>query len=137
MDEDDPRLLGTRCTSCGTYFFPRESSFCRNPDCDGTSFDEVALSRRGRLWSWTTNHYAPPPPYVAAEPFEPYSLAAVELADEHMVILGQVDAATDPASLRLGTEMELTLATLFSDDEHDYVVWNWRPLAESAAGSAS
>jgi uncharacterized OB-fold protein len=137
MDEDDPRLLGTRCTSCGTYFFPRESSFCRNPDCDGTSFEEVALSRRGRLWSWTTNHYAPPPPYVAAEPFEPYSLAAVELADEHMVILGQVDAGTDPASLRLGAEMELTLATLFSDDEHDYVVWNWRPLAESAAGSVS
>ena len=25
MDEASPRLLGTRCTTCGTYFFPKES----------------------------------------------------------------------------------------------------------------
>jgi uncharacterized OB-fold protein len=132
MDDNDPRLLGTRCTTCGTYFFPRESSFCRNPTCDGTAFDEVPLSRRGRVWSWTTNHYPPPAPYMAAEPFEPFTIAAVELADEHMVILGQVEAGADPASLRMGEVMELTLSTLFSDDDHEYVVWKWRPVAGPA-----
>src|SRR5258708_8695155 len=100
MDDDEPRLLGTRCTTCGTYFFPREAFFCRNPSCDGTSFDEVPLSRRGRIWSWTTNHYPPPAPYVAADPFVPYTIAAVELAGEHMVIMRQVDPAAHPASLR-------------------------------------
>ena len=131
MDDDDPRLLGSRCASCGTFFFPRQSFSCRNPDCDGRVLEEVALSRRGRLWSWTTNHYPPPAPYMAAEPFEPFTIAAVELADEHMVILGQVEAGADPASLRMGEVMELTLSTLFSDDDHDYVVWRWRPVASS------
>jgi uncharacterized OB-fold protein len=137
MDDDDPRLLGSRCTTCGTYFFPRESSFCRHPECDGTTFEEVPLSRRGRVWSWTTNHYAPPPPYVAAEPFEPFTIAAVELADEHMVILGQVETGTDPHALRTGAEMELTLSTLYSDDQHDYIVWKWRPVADAATGEPS
>ena len=137
MDDDEPRLLGTRCTTCGTYFFPREAFFCRNPSCDGTDFDEVPLSRRGRIWSWTTNHYAPPAPYVAADPFVPYTIAAVELADEHMVIMGQVDPGADPASLRAGLEVELTLDTLFSDADHDYVVWKWRPVRTAPASAGA
>ena len=40
----EPRLLGTRCTTCGTVFFPRASGFCRNPECRGREFDEVELS---------------------------------------------------------------------------------------------
>jgi uncharacterized OB-fold protein len=135
MDDDEPRLLGTRCTTCGTYFFPRESFFCRNPACDGTEFEDAPLSRRGRIWSWTTNHYAPPAPYVAADPFVPYTIAAVELADEHMVVLGQMDRGTDPASLHTGLEVELTLDTLFSDEEHDYVVWKWRPVVTAGVSA--
>ena len=128
MDEEDPRLLGSRCTSCGTYFFPRETFFCRNPACDGRTFDEVPLSRRGRVWSWTTNHYAPPPPYVAPEPFVPYTVAAVELAEEQLVVLGQLVDGVDPSSLTTGTEVELTLGTLFEDESATHVVWKWAPV---------
>jgi uncharacterized protein len=66
LDDADPRLLGNRCTRCGSYFFPKASAFCRNPGCDGTEFEETPLSNRGTVWSYTTNHYAPPAPYVAA-----------------------------------------------------------------------
>ena len=66
---DDPALLGSRCTVCGTYFFPREASFCRNPACRGREFEEVELSRRGRVWSFTDNRYQPPAPYVSPDPF--------------------------------------------------------------------
>jgi len=128
MDEEDPRLLGSRCTSCGTYFFPRETFFCRNPACDGRTFDEVPLSRRGRVWSWTTNHYAPPPPYVAPEPFVPYTVAAVELAEEQLVVLGQLADGVDPASLTTGAEVELTLETLFEDETAAHMVWKWAPV---------
>ena len=58
MDEERPRLLGSRCKSCGTYFFPKESFFCRNPNCDGAEFEEVPLSPMGKLWSFTNNCYA-------------------------------------------------------------------------------
>jgi uncharacterized OB-fold protein len=126
LDNDDPRLLGSRCTTCGTFFFPRADLFCRNPLCEGTEFEEVKLSRRGRVWSYTVNAYQPPPPYMAADPFSPFSIAAVELAEEKMVVLGQVLSGTDP--LEIGTEVELVLDTLYEDDEHEYLVWKWRPV---------
>ena len=53
-----PRLLGTRCATCGTVYFPKETTFCRNPGCAGTEFAETELSPRGRLWSFTNNCYA-------------------------------------------------------------------------------
>jgi uncharacterized OB-fold protein len=128
MDAEDPRLLASRCTTCSTYVFPPASFFCPNPDCTGREFEELALSRRGRVWSWSTNHYPPPPPYVAADPFVPYTVVAVELADERIVVLGQLAEGVDPSVLTVGAEVELTLGTLFSDDVHDYVVWNWKPV---------
>ena len=71
-DGEIAHLIGTRCTSCGSYFFPRETYFCRNPACRGNDFEEIPLSRTGTLWSFTDNRYPPPAPYVAPDPFEPY-----------------------------------------------------------------
>ena len=129
MDGPEPCLLGTRCRKCGCTFFPKETAFCRNPGCDGAEFEEVELSRRGTLWSFTDNRYKPPAPYVSADPFEPYAIAAVELAKERMVVLGQVVAGVPVERLRTGMEMELVLDTLYSDDAKDYVVWKWRPVS--------
>ncbi|MFI5040988.1 MAG: Zn-ribbon domain-containing OB-fold protein [Acidimicrobiales bacterium] len=131
---DAPALLGSRCTACGTYFFPRESAFCRNPACSGRAFEGVELSRRGRIWSFTDNRFKPPPPYVSPEPFVPYTIAAVELAAERIVVLGQMAAGVDPAGLRAGLEVELVLGTLYTDDEHEYLVWNWRPVDAGEGG---
>jgi uncharacterized OB-fold protein len=125
-DDDQPRLLGSRCTACGARFFPKTAA-CRNPECGRGELQEVALSRTGRVWSFTDNRYQPPPPYVAPDPFEPYAIAAVELADERMVVLGQLAPGADADSLTLGSEMELTVGTLYEDDDHEYLVWKWRP----------
>ena len=128
MDPDAPRLIGTRCGDCGTYYFPKETVFCRNPGCASTALDEVRLSPRGRLWSFTNNCYAPPAPYVSADPFVPYAIAAVELEEEKLVVLGQVDGAA-VEDLEAGMEMELTLAPLFEEDGREVMVWKWRPAA--------
>ena len=125
--DDEPHLLGTRCDTCGTFFFPPETTFCRNPHCDGTNLEEVRLSRRGKVWSSTVNHYPPPPPAISPDPFEPYGVAAVELAEERMVVLGQVAGnATEP--LAVGAEVELVVEGLFEDDDNEYLVWKWRPV---------
>jgi uncharacterized OB-fold protein len=126
---DTPALLGTRCTTCGTYFFPREEMLCRNPDCTGREFEEVELSRRGRIWSFTDNRYQPPAPFVSPDPFVPYTIVAVELAAERMVVLGQLATGADPTTLRAGQEVELEIGTLYEDADHEYVVWKWRPTA--------
>ena len=125
-------LVGTQCHTCRTFFFPKETHFCRNPACRGTAFDTVELSPRGTLWSFTNNCYAPPLPYVAKDPFEPYALAAVELEREKMVVLGQVAHGFSTADLEVGMPMELVVETLFEDEQTEYVVWKWKPVKRAA-----
>lgn len=126
------RLLGTRCTSCGTPYFPRNDLACRNPGCtgpkDGSELEDYAFSNRGRVWSYADARYKPPPPYVAAEPFRPYAVAAVELETERIVVLGQVVPEVGVADLEVGMEVELTEGTLYEDDDAEYTVWMWRPV---------
>ena len=102
LDEQSPALLGSRCTTCGNIAFPKETYFCRNPECQGTEFAETELSRTGTVWSYTDACYQPPKPYEAADPYVPFALAAVELAAEKMVVMGQVVPGVGVADLTVG-----------------------------------
>lgn len=105
VPEAEFRLLGTRCTACTSVFFPREDDWCRNPGCPGGGeLAEVPLSPRGRVWSYTDGRYRPPAPYVSDPdaPWEPYTLVAVELAAEAMVVLGQAAPGVRPSRSRGG-----------------------------------
>ncbi len=124
----EPSLLGSRCRTCGTVTFPPTAAFCRNPDCDGLEFDAVPLSRQGRVWSYTDARYQPPPPYVPPGPEHvPFAIAAVELEDEQMVVLGQVADGYSVDDLFVGQLVELVVEVLFTADGVDHVVWKWRP----------
>jgi hypothetical protein len=127
--EVKPHLIGTQCEKCGTYFFPKQSHFCKNPGCESTDFREVELSRTGRIWSYTNACYKPPEPFVAQEPFEPYAIAAVELETEKMVVLGQVIEGLGVDDLKVGMTMELVLEPLHETDDDIKVTWKWQPLA--------
>jgi len=130
----EPQLLGTRCTACGSYFFPKERTSCKNPHCQATTLEEVALSRRGTLWSYTSAGYPPPPPFIPArEPFEPFAIAVVELEKERLCILGMVPAPIRCADLRVGMTMELVLDALHEDAEQRYLTWKWRPVPGTEA----
>jgi uncharacterized OB-fold protein len=136
-DGTAPALLGSRCTECGTYAFPAESKYCGNPDCGSTTFDTVELSRRGRIWSYTDARYQPPAPYVAADPYVPFCLAAVELAAEKLVVMGQVVPGVTVDDLTVGDEVELVVDTLYSEDGTDYLVWKWSPVGLATTSDAS
>jgi uncharacterized protein len=124
-----PALVGSRCTTCASTFFPRTQGFCRNPACDGEEFADAPLSRRGRVWSYTDAQYQPPAPYVAAtDPYEPFALAAVELP-EGLVVLGQVASGYGVADLEVGAEVELVVEPLYSDETGVRTIWKWRPVA--------
>ena len=126
-DAGAPHLIGSKCPQCATYVFPPRANNCPNPGCDGDQLDQVPLSRRGKLWSYTENRYAPPPPYPSPDPFEPFAVAAVELADEGLIVLGKVVDGTLAADLKVGMEMELTTMPLFVDDDGvERTVYAWR-----------
>lgn len=129
LDAEQPHLIGAQCDSCGTYYFPKTISYCRNPTCDSESFSELPLSRSGKIWSYTNACYQPPEPFVADEPFEPYAIAAVELDKEKMIVLGQVIKGVSVDQLKVGQPVELALEALHEDEESIKITWKWRPQA--------
>ena len=54
---EDGQIIATHCKSCGDYFFPR-SFTCHNPECEERDVEDVALSPRGIVdtYSDTTRH---------------------------------------------------------------------------------
>ncbi len=128
VDADGVVLLGTRCAACGTVCFPPRRGSCPDPRCDGTDMEVTRLPRRGRVWSYTNAVYPPPAPYVAAQPYVPVTLAAVELDGAGIVVLGQVAGLTVD-ELEVGMELELTAGPLADGP----LVWMWR----RARGAAS
>ncbi|MGY4928348.1 Zn-ribbon domain-containing OB-fold protein [Streptomyces sp. 900105755] len=131
---DGFRLLGTRCTACASVFFPREDAHCRNPGCAGGDLEEVQLSRRGRIWSYTDSRYRPPSPYVSDPelPWEPCALIAVELEPERIVVLGQAVPGITVADLAVGMEAEIVPGVLSEDAETTWTTWHWRPMGVAA-----
>ncbi len=93
-----PALAGTFCASCGTLSFPARPH-C--PSClDDGRVEVRPLSRRGRLFSYTTAEVGVP----AIE--APYSFGFVDLP-EGLRIFALLDPCGAP--LREGLEMELTI----------------------------
>ena len=126
-DTGRPHLIGAECVRCGTYVFPPRENNCPNPACDSDTLERVPLSRRGKIWSYTENRYPPPAPYPPSDPFEPFAIAAVELADEGLIVLGKVVEGTLAADLKVGLEMELATMPLFTDDDGvQRIVYAWK-----------
>lgn len=125
-------LLAGRCTACGALSFPpRPIPGCPNPDCDALEQSPHPLSTTGSLWSYTDARYVPPPPYPRPPDteFSPYALAAVELAAEQMIVLGQVAPDVAVSDLTVGMTMDLVPGVLTSSAGVEERVWNWRPSA--------
>lgn len=128
MPPAEPHLIGSRCKSCGDYFFPKTKA-CGNPNCMSSDVEEVLFSRKGKLYTYTINYYQPPPPYVSPEPFVPYATAVMELEKEKMKIGGQIVSGCDFKKLKIGIELEVVLELLYKDEPgNEVMVWKFKPL---------
>lgn len=107
------RLIGTRCTSCGSHYFPKTLS-CRNPQCLEKATQDVLLSREGTLYSYTVQHYQPPALFRMAD-WAPYAIGSVELP-EGLRVMGMLTGC-EPASLKIGMAVVLTVETLYRDEQ--------------------
>jgi uncharacterized OB-fold protein len=126
---NDPRLLGSRCVSCGIVTFPAQSG-C--PACCGENTETIELERRGTLWTWTVQGFLPNrPPYDGPETpdnFKPFGVGYVELP-------GQVRVETriktqDVNKLRIGMDMELVVEKFVERDGKDIVAYFFQPVDE-------
>lgn len=130
--DDEPRLIGGKGRTQGSYHFPKNLSGTDPANWGDDDREEVLLSRTGTVWSYTASGYPPPLPYMVKEPYEPFVLAAVELDNEKIVVLGQMVEGTVIEDVSVGMRVELILDVLYEDDDHEYMVWKWKPEGANA-----
>lgn len=115
--EGEAHLIGSWCRQCGEVTFPA-NPFC--PQCCVETTDNISLSRRGTLYSFTIQRFKPPPPYRGPEPFVPYGVGMIELPEGLRVTA--VLEENDPDRLRVGMAMELVISPFFEDEEGNEVL---------------
>lgn len=124
-----PQLIGAKCADCGVTTFPRQAT-C--PRCPSERMDETLLSRRGTLWTFTTQEFLPKqPPYAGtetAEEFVAYGVGYVELPGEVKVETRLTTAEVD--ALQIGMEMELVIVPYRqTPDGDDVLTFAFHPVA--------
>ena len=123
--EGEANLIGTKCVSCGTYYFPKSIS-CRNPNCNEKKVKEIGFSSKGKLYTYTIQYYPPPPPF-RMEPFAPYAIGLVEFP-EGVRVAGQLTGC-DFSDIKIGMEVMTVVEKLYLDDEGNEVVsYKFKPI---------
>jgi uncharacterized OB-fold protein len=122
---ETPRLLGSRCRSCGEHFFPRRVVCAR---CLEKDTEDVTLGPRGTLYTWTYVHF----PLFGAKRADAggYAVGQIDLPEGPRV---QSVLSGGPHDFRIGMEMELDLETLRENKEgEDVVIFRFRPMEAAA-----
>ena len=118
--DDDPKLIGSRCDDCAATTFPTQS---RCPRCSGTNMVELLLPKRGTLVTWTTQGFPPMVPFAGdatGKSFEPFGVGLVQLEDVVKVEARLTES--DPAKLRFGMDVELTIVPFYVDEDGDEIM---------------
>jgi uncharacterized OB-fold protein len=145
--DEPPRLLGSSCPACGEVFFPRRMVCAR---CLHEGTDDVELSTRGRIWTWTYCHVpmfgggrlgarssgaqrsepeaTRPPVEEKKESTGGYGVGQVDLPEGprvQSILLG------GPDDFEVGMEVELDLEVLREDrDGNEVVIYRFRPVTD-------
>jgi uncharacterized OB-fold protein len=113
-------LIGSRCPLCGQVSFPRRSicAKCLSPD-----LEEVPLSRKGRIYTYTVIGY--PAPGLEA----PYAVAYIDLPEGVRVFSLLTDWRHQ--TLEAGMKVELVIGKFREDEEGAAILtYKFRPVKQ-------
>jgi uncharacterized OB-fold protein len=128
-ERPEPHLLGSRCSGCNALTFPQQNS-C--PRCSSLAVEAVPLSRRGTLWTWTTQDFLPKsPPYAGPEDpatFGGWLVGYSELEDG-LVVEGRLVGFEDRLPV-IGEELEVTVVPFTTNEEgNEVMLYAFAPVA--------
>lgn len=104
----EKKLMGTKCSKCGTLYLPARA-IC--PECRDSQMDWTEFGGKGKLAAFTC--IAVTPTWMAAEGYgrnEPYCSGIVELEEGPRIsarILGV--EAKNPESIKVGTPVNMEI----------------------------
>ena len=96
-------LAGSRCRTCATVAFPRQSSCSR---CAGVDVEPHALPTEGTIWAFTEQLFPPKPPYAVQGARASARTTSVTSTSAGEVIVESRIVAT-AGSLRIGQPVRL------------------------------
>jgi uncharacterized protein len=114
-DAKGAKLLGNKCRSCGQLFFPK-AHFCFN--CFGKSMENIVLSRRGKLYSYTIGHM----PSTHFQP--PYAVGFVDMPEGVRVFAPLKMMKGKP--FKIGTDMEVVIEELWREDDIQVIGYKFK-----------
>ncbi len=113
-------LIGSKCRKCGETFFPKRV-YCAY--CTEADMEELALSTKGKLHTFTISRAVPPGSIMQA----PYAIAQVRLPEGALVTSVLTDC--DPETLDIGMDVELVIERVMEDDEgNELMAFKFRPI---------
>jgi uncharacterized OB-fold protein len=121
-EDGGARVLGSRCKTCGTPYFPKVAA-CHNPGCAASDVEDRSFGGKGVIWSYSVADFAPPSPHKYDKPFKPYVIAVVDM-ENGLRMIGQM---VDPLeSVRVGAVVDLVIDTLYHEEDKAYTTWKFK-----------
>jgi len=115
---EKPYLIGSRCRNCQEVMFPQRP-ICLN--CFGKDLEQIRLSSKGRLFTFTINHQGP------REFSTPYASGYIDLQEGVRIYSLLTD--WEAKDLKIGAEMELIIEKMAEDLEgNEVVTYKFRPI---------
>jgi uncharacterized OB-fold protein len=123
--DEKPQLIGSKCPACGEVYFPkRERGVCIH--CGHCGLEEVKLSRRGKIRSFSVVMQQPTQFFLGKAP---YAYGWIDLPD---VRVRALFTGCDFKELKLDMPVELVIERLGDDEQGNEVLApKFRPVQES------
>ena len=119
--DNQPYLVGTKCSKCGAAFFPPRyiCTYCLTDE----GMQKARLGNKGTLYSYTVIH-------VASKEFNPpYAFGFVIIEPEKIRIPAVLTGFDLDQELESGTRMEMVIDKLRNDDQGNEIIsYKFQPV---------
>ena len=116
-EAEGAKLLGNKCKSCGQVFFPK-ALVCFT--CFGKKMEEVVLSQRGKLYTYTIGHM----PSTHFQP--PYAVGYIDMP-EGVLIFAPLEII-EGRPFRVGMEVEVRIDKLWEENDRQVIGYKFKPV---------
>ena len=125
--DENPQLIGSQLRQLRSHHVSRAGPLPQVQQA--RTCPTLLLPRRGTVVAWTTQGFAPGAPYAGptGKDFVPFGVGLVQLGDV-VRVEGRL-TENDPAKLKFGMEVELTMIPFTTDaDGNEIVTFAFQPV---------